>query len=174
MVSAATIFQADEAAAQYAYTGSYPRLSRELARWTVTGDRDRRELFRRIAFNSLTSATDDHERNHALVATETHFRLSPAFDLTPKPSNTRRRYLSLVIGEYGSLAVRENPLSRAELFQLTRERANEVIDEVQQTVRAQWRARLRDRDVGSEDVEKIAGCFDPEFFEAPVPDDVRF
>lgn len=170
MVSAATIFQADEAAAQYSYTGSYPRLSRELALWTATGDEDRRQLFRRIAFNALTSATDDHERNHALVADGPHFRLSPAFDLFPKPSGTHRRFLSLVVGEYGALAIRENLLSRADIFQLTRERANDVINEVQQTIRAQWRARLADRDVTDADIEKIAECFDPPSFEDAAPE----
>lgn len=170
MVSAATIFQADEAAAQHSYTGSYPRLSRELARWTVTGDADRHQLFRRIAFNALTSATDDHERNHALIADGRHYRLSPAFDLVPESSNTRRRFLALVVGEYGALAIRENLLSRAAIFQLTRERANDVINEVQQTIRAQWRARLADRDVTDADIEKIADCFDPASFEDAAPE----
>jgi serine/threonine-protein kinase HipA len=169
MVSAATVFQADEALAQLSFTGSYPRLSRELARWTVTGDHDRRQLFRRIAFNALTSITDDHERNHALVADQLHYRLSPAFDLTPKPSNTRRRHLSLVIGDYGSLAVRENLLSAAEAFQLTQQHANDVINEIQQTVRAQWRTRLADRHVNKNDIDKIAGCFDPPSFEDNPP-----
>lgn len=169
MVSAATVFQADEAAAQYSYTGSYPRLSRELARWTVTGDEDRRQLFRRIAFNALTSVTDDHDRNHVLVAEETHFRLAPAFDLAPQPSNIRRHHLSLVIGEYGALANRLNLLSSANVFQLTQEQANEIIDEVQQTVRAQWRTRLAQREVSQEDIEKVASCFDPHSFEDPAP-----
>jgi hypothetical protein len=35
MVSAATVFQADEAAAQYSYTGSYPRLPQR--RMTTNG-----------------------------------------------------------------------------------------------------------------------------------------
>jgi serine/threonine-protein kinase HipA len=170
MVSAGTVFQADEAAAQYSYTGSYPRLSRELARWTVTGDQDRPELFRRIAFNALTSATDDHERNHALVAERDHFRLSPAFDLVPKPGATQKRYLALVIGEFGALAIRENLLSRAQIFQLTRDQGNQVINEVQQVVREQWRAKFSARDVSDSDIESIAGCFNPPAFESPAPD----
>ena len=173
MVSAATVFQADEAMAQLSYTGSYPRFSRELARWTVTGDEDRRQLFRRIAFSALTSVTDDHERNHALVAEGVHFHLSPAFDLVPKPSATYRRHLSLVAGEYGSLAIRENLLSSAEVFRLTRQEANVVIDEVQETVGARWRRCLAERDVGNGDVERIAGCFNPESFEAKAPDRAR-
>jgi len=170
MVSAGTVFQANEAAAQYSYTGSYPQLSRELARWTVTGDQDRRELFRRIAFNALTSATDDHERNHALVAEQDHFRLSLAFDLVPTPGATQKHYLALVIGEFGALAIRENLLSRAQIFQLTRDQANQVINEVQQVVREQWRAKFSARDVGTSDIERIASCFNPPAFESPAPD----
>jgi serine/threonine-protein kinase HipA len=169
MVSAATVFQSDDAVAQYSFTGSYPRFSRELARWTVTGDQDRPQLFRRIAFNALTSATDDHERNHALVADGAHFRLAPAFDLVPKPSTTRRQHLSLVVGEYGSLAIRENLLSRADLFELTREQADEVIDEVQETVKAQWTARLVGREVKRGEIERVATCFNPQSFESPAP-----
>jgi serine/threonine-protein kinase HipA len=172
MVSAGTVFQADAALAQYSYTGSYPRFARELARWTVTGDTDRQQLFRRIAFNALTSITDDHERNHALVAEGPHYRLSPAFDLAPKPGATEKRYLALVIGEYGALALRENLLSRANLFQLTRQSANEIIDEIQQTVRAGWRGALESRAVSNSDIGKVARCFDPPAFEAPPPDDV--
>lgn len=123
-----------------------------------------------MAFNALTSATDDHERNHALVAEDTHFHLSPAFDLVPKASNTRRRFLSLVIGESGALAIRHNLLSSSLAFQLTREQANEVIDEVQQVVRAQWRIRLAARDVPHADIEMIAGCFDPPSFDDPAPE----
>ncbi|WP_407700547.1 type II toxin-antitoxin system HipA family toxin [Steroidobacter gossypii] len=167
MVSASTVFLSNEAAAQYSHTGSYPRFARELSRWTITGEQDRRQLFRRIAFHALTSSTDDHERNHALVAEGHHLRLAPAFDLVPQPGHTRRRYLALVIGEYGALAIRENLLSSAEIFGLSRAEANRLIDEVQHIVRSQWRARLAARDVCPSDVEAIAHCFDPPSFEAP-------
>jgi len=172
MVSAGTVFEADEALAQFSYSGSYPRLARELSRWTVTGEPDRRQLFRRIAFNALTSITDDHERNHALVAEGPHYRLSPAFDLAPKPGTTQKRYLALVIGDYGALAIRENLLSRANLFELTRQSANAIIDEIQQTVRAGWRGALESRAVSNSDIGRVARCFDPPGFEAPPPDNV--
>lgn len=169
MVSAGTVFLANESAAQYSYTGSYPRFARELSRWTVTGEEDRRQLFRRIAFHALTSSSDDHERNHALVAENVHFHLAPAFDLVPKPGNTQKRYLALVIGEYGALAIRENLLSSAEVFGLTGADAAQLIDEVQQIVRSHWRAALAARDVSENDVQRIEGCFDPPSFEAPPP-----
>jgi serine/threonine-protein kinase HipA len=166
MVSAATVFQADEAIAKISYTGSYPRLARELSRWTVTGRQDRRELFRRVAFNSLTSVTDDHERNHALIAESTHFRLSPAFDLVPQPGNTQRRHLALVIGDFGALAARQNMLTSLDAFELTTGEANRIIDEVQQIVRANWRECCAACDVAESDVARIERCFDPPFFES--------
>ncbi len=170
MVSAGTVFQADEAVARYSYMGSYPRLARELSRWTITGDSDRHQLFRRVAFNALTSVTDDHERNHALVAEGPHFRLAPAFDLVPQPSNTRRRFLALSVGEFGALAVRRNLLSSVEAFQLTLAEANAVIDDVQQTVRNRWRDIFAQRGVSRQDVQRIEGCFDTTFFESDPPD----
>jgi serine/threonine-protein kinase HipA len=165
MVSAATVFMADEAMARFAYTGSYPRLSRELARWTVTGARDRRQLFRRIAFNSLCSITDDHERNHALVAIDSHFQLSPAFDLVPQPGNTRRRLLALNVGEFGSIAARENLLSGADAFLLSVPQANAIIDEVRDMIRDNWRRCCEKRAVPAKDILKIQNCFSPESFE---------
>jgi serine/threonine-protein kinase HipA len=168
MVSAATVFQADEAVAKYSYTGSYPRLARELSRWTVTGERDRRELFRRVAFNSLASITDDHERNHALVAQDAHFRLSPAFDLVPQPGTTKKRYLALAVGEFGALAARQNLLSSIEAFQLSLPEANDIIDEVQAVIRAGWRESCVGRAVAETDIAAIRGCFDPPFFESEL------
>ena len=169
MVSAGTVFQADEAVAKYTYTGSYPRLARELSRWTLTGTHDRHQLFRRIAFNSLTSSTDDHERNHALVAEGAHFRLSPAFDLVPQPGNTRRRYLALSIGEFGALALRRNLLSSAEAFELSQTQASSVIDDIQQVVRQKWRDTCAERGVDEQDRAQIEACFDPPFFETEPP-----
>jgi len=169
MVSAGTVFQADEAAARSSYAGSYPRLARELSRWTVTGDLDRRELFRRVAFNSLASVTDDHERNHALIAENAHFRLSPAFDLVPQPGNTQRRYLALTVGEFGALAARQNLISSRDAFGLSSGEANGIIDEVQEVVRVRWRKNCTDCGVGETDIARIEGCFDPPFFESELP-----
>ena len=38
-----------------------------------------------MVFNALISNTDDHPRNHALIATTDKWGLSPAYDLTPNP-----------------------------------------------------------------------------------------
>ena len=36
-----------------------------------------------MCFNALISNTDDHPRNHALIAKDKDWKLSPAYDLTP-------------------------------------------------------------------------------------------
>jgi serine/threonine-protein kinase HipA len=87
----------------------------------------------------LASVTDDHERNHALIAENAHFRLCPAFDLVPQPGNTQRRYLALPVGDFGALAARQNMLSSIDAFGLSSREANDIIDEVQTVLRANWR-----------------------------------
>lgn len=164
-VSAATVFRADEAVARQGYTASYLALARELNRWTVTANLDCPELFRRVAFNCLCSVTDDHDRNHALLASGNHFRLAPAFDLVPQPSGTKRRYLAMTCGELGALATRENLLSGADRFLLSRSEANRIVDATVKTVNRNWRRLCGQRGVSDSDIQKIAGCFVPEFFE---------
>ena len=46
---------------------------------------DLAQLFRRAAFNVLTSHSDDHLRNHGFLRTGEGWRLAPAFDLNPVP-----------------------------------------------------------------------------------------
>ena len=165
MVSAATVFLADGATARWTGTGSYSRLARELARWTVTGERDCRELFRRIAFNALCSITDDHERNHALVAGTHHFRLSPAFDLAPPYTGTRGRLLGLNVGEAGAAATRENLLSSVAAFGLSVSEGNRLIEEVSSVVKRSWKSCCEARKVTAADIATIERCFIPEFFD---------
>ena len=43
------------------------------------------ELFGRMCFNAAVSNLDEHPRNHAIIAPDRAWRLSPAFDLTPSP-----------------------------------------------------------------------------------------
>jgi len=75
-----------------------------------------------------------------------------------------------VIGEYGAVAIGENVLSRAKLFRLTGQSANDIINEIQQTVRARWCRALESREVSHSHTEKVARCFDPPSFEAAPPD----
>ena len=164
--SAASVFRADEEYAPDNFTGSYMRLSRELARWGVDVSNDRKELYRRMAFNCLAGIVDDHERNHALVAERNHFRLAPAFDLSPSRPTTRRRMQSLSIGEDGGESTRRNLLSAAEVFELAENEADEVIDTIKERVTAKWRDTFQLREVNEHDIELLSRCFDHDYFES--------
>jgi serine/threonine-protein kinase HipA len=165
VASAASVFRADEEYARNSFSGSYMRLSREFARWGVDVSNDRKQLYRRMVFNCLTGIGDDHERNHALVAVENHFRLAPAFDLSPTRPTTRARRQALAIGAAGDESTRTNLLSAVGQFELTTEEALKVLDDVKAIVDAQWRAYFLKREVNESDTKLLAECFNHEYFE---------
>jgi serine/threonine-protein kinase HipA len=84
MISGLTLLRADEAVGARD-RWSYVLMSEELRRVVRYPKRDASELFRRMAFNALISNIDDHPRNHALIAKEREWQMSPAYDLTPMP-----------------------------------------------------------------------------------------
>lgn len=61
---------------------------------------DARELFKRMVFDALISNTDDHPRNHAVIAPGNEGRLSPVYVLVPFPAvSVERRDLALTVGD---------------------------------------------------------------------------
>lgn len=166
VASAASVFRADEEYARNNFSGSYMRLSRELARWGVDISNDRKELYRRMAFNCLAGISDDHERNHALVAEGNHFRLAPAFDLSPTKPTTGARRQALAIGANGDESTRANLLTAVGQFDLAAREAVEIIDKVKDMVSAQWRACLLEREVEESDIGLLSACFNHVYFES--------
>src|SRR5690606_6289844 len=84
---------------------SYLLLVEELRRLCADAPGDARELFRRMVFNALISNSDDHPRNHAVIAPRTAWQLSPAYDLTPMPQvSLERRDLAMTAGDLGRRA----------------------------------------------------------------------
>src|SRR6202007_1840067 len=111
MISGLTVLRAEESA-ELRTNWSYVLLVEELRRIVAEADKDARELFRRICFNALISNIDDHPRNHALLARNVDWALSPAYDLTPSPVvSLDRRDLALVCGDQGRFANAKNILS---------------------------------------------------------------
>lgn len=139
---------------------SYVLLAEELRRMSAEPKADAAELFRRMTFNALISNTDDHPRNHAVVAAKQEFRLSPAYDLVPsRHVSLERRDLALAIGNYGRYANAENLLSQAPRFLLEREEAARIVDEMEACVRAHWYATARREGVSERDCKEISGAF---------------
>jgi serine/threonine-protein kinase HipA len=167
MLSALTLLRAGDS---YQDRGrwSYVLLAEELRRVSREPKRDASELFRRMTLNALISNTDDHPRNHAVIAPDQDFRLSPAYDLTPIPQvGVERRDLALVIGDYGRYANAHNLISQSVRFLLEREEAVRVVDEMEACVRSRWYAIARREGVTELDCGQISRAFVYEGFRYP-------
>lgn len=139
---------------------SYVFLVEELRRISSQPKIDAPELFRRMCFNALISNSDDHPRNHALIAPNLDWTLSPAYDLTPDPLiSEERRDLALDCGDMGRYANARNLLSQSARFLLKPEEAKAIIDEMEEIVRNRWYEIARREGVTDKDCEKIARAF---------------
>jgi len=159
MVSAITLLRTDDNALSRG-RWSYVLLAEELRR--VTGDpkRNAAELFRRMAFNALISNIDDHPRNHAILAKESDWKLSPAYDLTPSnPVSEERRDLAMTAGDHGRWANAGNLLSQSVRFLLDREEASAILDHVENAVRSAWYPTLKACGASEQDANTLRGAF---------------
>jgi serine/threonine-protein kinase HipA len=164
MVSALTLLRAEDTH-QSRDKWSYVLLAEELRRVCSNPQDDARELFRRMCFNTLISKIDDHPRNHAVIAKDTAWKLSPAYDLTPAvPISIERRDLAMACGDAGRLASADNLLSQSARFLLGADDARGIVNEMEAKVRASWYATARAAGVSERDCGKIAGAFAYEGF----------
>jgi serine/threonine-protein kinase HipA len=139
---------------------SYVVLAEELRRVVEDAKRDARELFRRVCFNALISNIDDHPRNHAIIAKEKSWKLSPAYDLTPSvPVSAERRDLALDCGDQGRYANAKNILSQHARFLLARGEAEKIVNDMKAQVEVTWYDTARASGVSEKDAETIRGAF---------------
>lgn len=159
MISGLTLLRADEAVGARD-RWSYVLLSEELRRVAREPKKDAPELFRRMTFNALISNIDDHPRNHALIAKECEWQLSPAYDLTPAPQiGQDRRDLAMEVGDQGRFANAKNVLSQHTRFLLEEEQAKTIVSEMTDKVRATWYDVVRGQGVTEKDAETIKSAF---------------
>ena len=158
MVSGLTVLRSDET--HDARTRwSYVILVEELRRIVAEPEKDAHELFRRICFNALISNLDDHPRNHALIARNLDWALSPAYDLTPSPVvSLDHRDLALVCGDQGRFANAKNILSQHARFLLPTDEAEKIIADTREQV-GRWYHTVRTCGVSENDAETIRGAF---------------
>ena len=168
MVSALTVLRAEEDPrdSHERQRWSYLLLADELRRWVSDPEEDLRELYSRMVFNALISNTDDHPRNHALIAPGTRWSLSPAYDLTPAPQASTERDLAMEVGsKQHRRANRRNLLSECARFRLSQEEATRIIDEMKTIVSVRWRGIVRSCGGTEADLKAIERAFDYEGFE---------
>jgi len=101
------------------------------------------ELWRRIVFNILISNTDDHLRDHGfLYEGSDGWRLSPAYDLNPVPTDIKPHILTTAINEDDGTASLALAMSVAKYFELDTAKAREIAKQVGKAV-SRWARRSR-------------------------------
>ena len=172
MLSALTLLRAEDTHTSRG-KWSYPVLAEELRRMTATPGKNAEELFRRMCFNALISNIDDHPRNHAVIAKEHDWELSPAYDLTPfTPVSIARRDLAMICGDNGRRADAANLLSQSNRFMVDKDTAANLLDTMQKQIRNTWYKTACEAGVSEADCEKISGAFVYEgfFYDYPGSD----
>lgn len=168
MVSGLTLLRAEDTH-QARDRWSYVVLSEELRRVSAKPEQDALELFKRMCFNALISNTDDHPRNHAILAKNRDWRLSPAYDLTPAtPISLEHRDLAMTGGDAGRFANAENILSQSRRFLLKREDAELIVSDMEKRVRETWYQEARNAGVSEHHCRLIASAFVYPGFRQPL------
>jgi serine/threonine-protein kinase HipA len=123
---------------------------------------DMEALWRRLVFNILISNTDDHLRNHGfLYAGQEGWRLSPAYDLNPVPTDIKPRILSTAINEDDNTASLALALEVAGYFELDDAAAREIAKQVGTAV-SKWRDEAARHGLSKTEINRMASSFEHE------------
>lgn len=158
MVSALTMLGLHEQDGGADYAGIADIISEHGVRGAVAVDRE--ELFARMVFNILVSNDDDHLRNHAFLfdAAGAGWRLSPLYDVVPRPQVAQERMLHLGVGPRGRLATLDNAMAGAGRFGLLPPDAARIADRVTRVVRS-WRESFEAMRVPARLCDQLATAF---------------
>ncbi len=140
---------------------SYPAMA-DFIRQFADPDRqseNRKELFRRMAFNILIENTDDHEKNHAFIFEGRHWSLAPVYDVLPLMANAGHQ--EMIVGNDGLEGSLANALSQCERFDLKRDEAIETWFAVADRV-SQWKEVFSNIGVSASDIEYLSDFIDSE------------
>lgn len=115
------------------------------------------ELFGRMVFNIFVSNDDDHLRNHGFVRDPRlpGWRLSPLYDVVPRPGVAHERQLHLQVGLQGKLATLDNAMSAYSAFTPQRTTALAIIRRIWGELR-QWRTAFEDMGASGRLIDQLA------------------
>jgi serine/threonine-protein kinase HipA len=121
---------------------------------------NKKELFMRMVYNIFVTNDDDHLRNHAFLRDPSlkGWRLSPLYDVMPKPSVASQRNLFLGVGPQGRSADLDNALGSREKFGLSEATALELIARIWREVRA-WRVHFEGFGVSHKSITDVETAF---------------
>lgn len=104
---------------------------------------NKKELFMRMVYNIFVTNDDDHLRNHAFLLDPklNGWRLSPLYDVMPRPSIASQRNLFLGVGPQGRYAYLDNAIGWREKFGLSETVALDLIARIWREVR-EWKVHF--------------------------------
>lgn len=141
---------------------SYLEIVDALRRHGAAPKQDMEAQWRRVVFNILISNTDDHLRNHGfLYAGQEGWRLSPAYDLNPAPTDIKPRILSTAINEDDNTASLALALEVAPYFDMDEKKARAIAKEVGKAV-SKWRYEAARHGLAKNEIDRMASAFDHE------------
>lgn len=139
---------------------SYLEIADALRQYGSQPEQDCAQLWRRIIFNIMVSNTDDHLRNHGFLYDGAGgWRLSPAYDMNPTPTDMKERALSLAIDEVDSTASLNLALGVARQFGIKPDATRDIVREVAVAV-LQWRDRANAFGLAARDISRMASAFE--------------
>ena len=139
---------------------SYLEFVDVLRQYGAAPKEEMRVLWRRIVFSILISNTDDHLRNHGFLWTgSAGWRLSPAYDLNPVPTDIKPRVLTTTIDLEDATASLKLAYDVAPYFELTTEDARGIAREVGNAVMS-WRKEAALLGLRNAEIDRMASAFD--------------
>jgi serine/threonine-protein kinase HipA len=140
---------------------SYMEIGDALRPYAAAAREDLAALWRRIVFNVLISNTDDHLRNHAFIyAGRAGWRLAPAYDINPVPTDIKPRILSTSIAEDPDLtASLEMALEVTEHFGLKPHDARSIVTDVHRAI-SLWQDVATSFGLTDREIERMATAFE--------------
>ncbi|MBZ0071920.1 MAG: type II toxin-antitoxin system HipA family toxin [Gammaproteobacteria bacterium] len=147
---------------------SYLEFVDALRRYGASPKQDMHELWRRIVFNILISNTDDHLRNHAFLYTGPDgWRLAPAYDLNPVPTDIKPRILTTAIDLDDGTASLDLAMSVVGYFELDEGKARVIAAEVGKAVTT-WREEAARLSLTQAEIDRMASAFEHEELKAAL------
>lgn len=141
---------------------SYLEIADAIRQMSASPKEDLEALWRRIVFNVLISNVDDHLRNHAfLYSGLSGWRLSPAYDLNPTPTDIKPRILSTAIDLIDPSASLDVAVSVAHYFDLDNLQAKKIFKEVGSAT-ALWREETAKLKIKKVEIDRMASAFEHE------------
>ena len=138
---------------------SYADLAGAIRQFGTEVRQDLHELFRRMLLNVLVTNDDDHLRNHGFLFDGEGWRLSPLYDVVPKPQLGLERRLVLGVGPEGRNATIENALAGAAVFDLGPDDAKAIAEDMSRIVATRWEHLFTEAGISAADRKRFATCF---------------